>query len=374
MKKQEYEINNFLSLKLEDGMTNIYINGELFRQCKLLMLNIPLVEVDEYDEIESIDDVAEKLGWTEEGQEIDENKIPPEVMFWGHCSNLRAWAEMDYDTCVLHSNLAFPLLKKLTQAGDIKAKRVFKEEIIKRLKSQNMNVIRYLILEDYLKEFDNREKKFLIEDTSINLLEYLLKSELEHEIKRKMLQKLEVNNQLTVRKKIKDFFREKKYNCITRLILCRYFDLINKELLILILKDQKINYFQILRAILKQSPYLINNIIGHLLFLRYNSKMIKALKDEIKQSFISNNHDAIIFILKFSLIEDYFDYDREKEVKINLYRKVSKKTIALVEKEQIAIIQSLPEGEIGMANIRDRLSFIQNLKKKISDRMFPFGK
>jgi hypothetical protein len=44
--------------------------------------------------------------------------IPPEIRFWAHCSNLETWGENNYDTRLIHSNLAFPLLKKLTEAGD----------------------------------------------------------------------------------------------------------------------------------------------------------------------------------------------------------------------------------------------------------------
>jgi len=79
---------------------------------------------------------------------IDE--IPPEVEFWGHCSNLQVWAENDYDTRLIHSNLAFPLLLKLSNAGDPVARKVFKEEIVKRFLSGHPSVMRFLFEEDYL--------------------------------------------------------------------------------------------------------------------------------------------------------------------------------------------------------------------------------
>ncbi|MHA1252089.1 MAG: leucine-rich repeat domain-containing protein [Candidatus Helarchaeota archaeon] len=58
--------------------------------------------------------------------------ITPEVEFWAHCSNLQVWYEHNYDTRLLHSNLSFPLLKALSEAGDKLAKRAYKEEIAKR--------------------------------------------------------------------------------------------------------------------------------------------------------------------------------------------------------------------------------------------------
>lgn len=47
----EFTINNFVSLKLEDGKTNIYILGEEFIQCKYLLMNIPVQDIELYDEI-----------------------------------------------------------------------------------------------------------------------------------------------------------------------------------------------------------------------------------------------------------------------------------------------------------------------------------
>ena len=57
----EFTINSFITLKLEDGKTNIYVLGELFIQCKYLLMNIPIQDIERYDEINSIDEAAEKL-------------------------------------------------------------------------------------------------------------------------------------------------------------------------------------------------------------------------------------------------------------------------------------------------------------------------
>lgn len=83
---KEFKVNEYITLKLKRGKTNIYVNGEHFNQCKFLMLNIPLKEVEKFDEIESIDEAADILGWTDEGQEGVEYEIDPETEFWGHCS------------------------------------------------------------------------------------------------------------------------------------------------------------------------------------------------------------------------------------------------------------------------------------------------
>jgi len=115
MTEPEFVINKYLSLKLEDSKTNIYVVGRLFRQCKLLFLNIPETKISIFDDIKSIDEVTEKIyNSMETRKEKPYNfKIPPEVEFWGHCSNLQVWYEHGYNTRLLHANLAFPLLKKL---------------------------------------------------------------------------------------------------------------------------------------------------------------------------------------------------------------------------------------------------------------------
>jgi len=157
MYAQEFKVNDYLSLKLEEGRTVLYVKGERFSHCKSLLLEVPVNEISALDEIESIDEAAARLDDSLGGNE-NATMIPPEVEFWGHCSNLQVWAEYGYDTQLLHSNLAFPLLKKLVEAGDPAAKNVFKEEIARRLESGYPSVVEYLIEEDYFDYLSPEEK------------------------------------------------------------------------------------------------------------------------------------------------------------------------------------------------------------------------
>lgn len=169
-KKPEFQINEYLSLRLEDDRTNIYVAGKLFRQCKFLLLNIPIDKLSTLDELESIDEAAEKLDHSlEPRRNVKESmyKIPPEVEFWGHCSNLQVWYEYDYNTKLLHSNLAFHLLGKLAKVGDSQAKKVFKEEIADRYNNgvesvrkylRSMGFLQYLTTEDFLNLIDNEQE------------------------------------------------------------------------------------------------------------------------------------------------------------------------------------------------------------------------
>ncbi len=158
----EFKINEYISLKLEDERTIIYIKKMRFLQCKYLLLNIQTDEIKSLDEFESIDEAAEKLDKSQEGVGPKEVDIPPETEFWGHCSNLQVWYENNYDTRLLHSNLAFPLLKKLTEIGDPLARKVLKDEIIKRYKNGTSATKKFLIIEGFL--------GFLPLDVRLNLL------------------------------------------------------------------------------------------------------------------------------------------------------------------------------------------------------------
>jgi Leucine-rich repeat (LRR) protein len=157
----EFRINDFIMLKLEDGKTNIYIFGKEFIQCKYLLMNIPVQSIEQYDGITSIDEAAEKLDKSldlgnPEGYQL-RKELPAEVEFWGHCSNLQVWSEQDYDTRILVKNIAFPLLKKLTEVGDPKAERIFKSEIGKRFEMGPDSVRQYLALEGYMNYLSREE-------------------------------------------------------------------------------------------------------------------------------------------------------------------------------------------------------------------------
>lgn len=160
---KEFKVNEHITLKLEEDETNIYVNGERFRQCKYLAFNIPVDRVHEYDTVQSIDDMEQK----DRSKEYITLGISPEEEFWGHCSNLQAWVENEYDTRVLHRNLAFPLLKRLTEAEDPIAKKVFKDEIAKRIESGYSPVVKYLLKESYLDYFNDEEIETLIRACNI---------------------------------------------------------------------------------------------------------------------------------------------------------------------------------------------------------------
>ncbi|MHA2036135.1 MAG: hypothetical protein ACW972_00995 [Promethearchaeota archaeon] len=175
---KEFEISDLLKLKLENNKTSIYVNNVKIIQCKYLLLN----ELDFTNNAKkinseklSIDSQSKTLNHSLELIEEYENEIPPEVEFWAHSSNLQAWYEHSYNTQLLHSNLAFPLLRKLTQAGDKTAKKVFKKEIITRFREGNLNVMVFLIIEGYLDELSIEESEELYQELDFETYKNLQK-------------------------------------------------------------------------------------------------------------------------------------------------------------------------------------------------------
>ncbi len=157
-----YRVNKYLSLKLKrdkaDGshsLIGIHVDGEYFRQCACLLFTIEIDKIRGLESVNSIDELEERADPNKHDRYL--GRIPAEEEFWGHCSNIQAWVEHNYDTRILHRNLAFPLLKKLTEAGDLTAKKVFKEEIAKRFSSGHPSVQEYLKIEGYL-EFLSEEE------------------------------------------------------------------------------------------------------------------------------------------------------------------------------------------------------------------------
>ena len=167
----EFSINPYLSLKSDAGRIQIYVNNKPFEQCRYLLIINPSNNEHQH-EIASIDE-AESLYGNELESSItpEELGITKEQEFWAHCSNLQVWVENDYDSRLLHRNLAFPLLKKLTEVGDLKAKKVFKEEIAQRFARGHVPVMKYLFIERYVDYLSPEEFSTLLDDVNFTDIE-----------------------------------------------------------------------------------------------------------------------------------------------------------------------------------------------------------
>jgi len=176
----EFRINELLKLRLENNSTVIYINNKKIIQCKYLLINKTIEHDGEINFEHNDMSMDDQIGNLDHSLELDDNnerQISPETEFWAHCSNLQAWHENNYDTQVLHVNLAFPLLRKLSNHGDQKAKEVLKKEIMKRFRSGNLNVMTFLVKEGYLDRdhLDIEDSEILYEELDFETSKQLRK-------------------------------------------------------------------------------------------------------------------------------------------------------------------------------------------------------
>lgn len=169
---KEFNVNKYISLKLERDTTSIYVNDKLFSKCKYLLLNVPSYKIQDEEYDFSIDRAAKSLGKQLEMAENPEKDLglSPEDEFQGHCSNLQAWAESGYEPKLLHSNLAFPLLKRLADVGDPLAKKVFKQEIAKKFETGAASVVTYMIEEGYFDYFNMEEFEALLDELDFSII------------------------------------------------------------------------------------------------------------------------------------------------------------------------------------------------------------
>ena len=169
--RNKFMINDYITLKLEDNETNVYIGGIQFVQCKFLLINVDRANPKKYEELKDIDEAVKLYG--KDLEEMSQNEkeekfnVTPEEEFRAHCSNIQAWVENGYDTRLLHSNISFPMLKRLVEIGDQKAVNVFRDEILSRYYEGNKTVRQYLVNERYL---DYLEIEQILDIVKIELL------------------------------------------------------------------------------------------------------------------------------------------------------------------------------------------------------------
>lgn len=205
-----FKINKFLSLKLEKKKTNIYVNNKHFGICKHLLIDIPRNEIESFDNINSIDELILR-------NRNSTKRMNPKTEFWGHCSNLQAWYENNYDTRLLDSYIAFPLLWKLTIVGDPLARKVFKNEVAKRIEANYLPTTRFLI-NQYLRDFEPEELEIIFEKIKeSNIYDKLIPSEIKH------LTKLgdPYAKQTLIERLLREMDIENKYYRITKLV-CKF--------------------------------------------------------------------------------------------------------------------------------------------------------
>lgn len=178
---QEYKINEYLSLKMgKNGVIDIWVGEKRFMSCTFLKLNISQTDIQDYDEINSIDEADELYSNELHGNPHHRENInlSREEALRAHASNLQAWYEHNYDTRLLHRSLSFGLLDELQKAGDPLAKKRFKEELALRLEDPKVTINVFISLKKYLKIFTLREFMTILPNVSNLLVKFNLLNEI----------------------------------------------------------------------------------------------------------------------------------------------------------------------------------------------------
>jgi hypothetical protein len=270
-------------------------------------MNISKEQAEKYNQVDSIDEAAENLDRSHEG---NPSLLEPKMEFWGHCSNIQAWAENDYDTRLLHRNLAFPLLKKLVEAGDPRAKRVFKEEIAIRLSSRHQTVFNYLYHQGYLRYLDLNELESVFEDIQLPVINQTAgtlnnifennDSPSERAINRNLFslfKRFNTSHIPFIYSKIKQNIHEDYQEKLVKLIYERY-------------KSRRT--FPTIQFINDNLEYFDQD---HYTFVKYRSKIIGIIQEEEK---LSLTEKKIEDIGKIGELGDYYEKIKELDLSNNL--------------------------------------------------------
>lgn len=124
--KYRFVVSDLIDVVYDQSARKVFVDvaGKHVQQCMFLVATI-----SRSSPVNSIDELAQDpRARSMEGHSM----LPPEEELLGHASNIQAWYENDYDTRLLHSNIAFPLLKTLAKHGDAKATRVLEAEVDER--------------------------------------------------------------------------------------------------------------------------------------------------------------------------------------------------------------------------------------------------
>ena len=229
--EKEFRINEHLTLKLIRGQTEIYIDEKPFHQCKYLLLNLTQKDFNKFDLIDSIDEAFEIYNEMDKDHERDHDLIDPESEFIGHCSNLQAWYEDDYDLRILHSSLSIPLLKKMAFLGDKKAIFRLKESIATRIASRNYNTIIFYLNEKYLSLFSNDELEVMFDEWLEKNVKFAFmeKRRLWYPLLRELIERGIKRAQNIIKNEIILYLKEDNFEAYRYLLNDNFFKLLNLE-------------------------------------------------------------------------------------------------------------------------------------------------
>ncbi len=160
MLDQEYIVNEYITVKLENGNINIYVENKFFRKCNFLSVNFPNKHLDVSN---ILSQPVEKSNQSKIECKIN-FPLSQEVEFREYCNRFHAWMDHKYDSRILPLHFALPLMKKLMELKDPRARKLFKEEVAKRIASGAIYEIYFLIFNNYFPYLNAEETELCYDE------------------------------------------------------------------------------------------------------------------------------------------------------------------------------------------------------------------
>ncbi|MBN1215852.1 MAG: rhomboid family intramembrane serine protease [Candidatus Lokiarchaeota archaeon] len=139
MELASIEINNYITLLFENNVCIIKILGENFMKYDIFKLKDFIPKYKFIENIERFQNIFPDINQ-------DDLYINAYILI---SNAFELWVKHKYNTDFLKYQISFPLLRELVQIGDLRAKKVFYNEIIKNLWGQDSLFLKFLIREKY---------------------------------------------------------------------------------------------------------------------------------------------------------------------------------------------------------------------------------
>ena len=315
MIKKQFPITHYLEVVLtEDDKTEIWIKGEHFIQCSHVLTTVHTDEVENLLLLESVDDIKEAP------QTI---VIDPETRFFVHCSNIQGWVENNFDTRMLHSNLSFPLLKKLVESGCVNS-MILKEEIAKRFEYESTEMIRFLFKRKYLDSLSKEELSAIITPNFKELIYFLTGSvsKEDHQLLNYLLER-SLNEELKtmIKEKLAEDLGREDLDMIRFLVDHGHLDSLSlsKEELSMIIPP---NFYLLLKDLLRGRKQDLQ-LISYLLERSLNEDLKTMVKEDLAKILEKGSLETLYYFYRHGYLE-YISKERLSEIVTPKFKRLVK--------------------------------------------------
>ena len=167
---EEYNVNEYLSLILirrrDQTYTILLVGGGLFKSFNRFPIGIFI----------TLPNVKEKIFSFGVDSNNYDHPLDAREEFVKYCSMLQKWADNDYNVKYMNYALTFPILRRLVELEDLLAQKVFLPQIKTIINLGNIEVLQFLVLDNFLEAFSKEDLITIFNDPSSELKNHLEKA------------------------------------------------------------------------------------------------------------------------------------------------------------------------------------------------------